>query len=69
MNISNYLKNEAALHEDVDIRYILLLLSFGPQFCHKFFYFLPSLSPCTLCNENENFVHSIAAAWWIDGTA
>ena len=22
-----------------------------------------------LCNENENFVHSIAAAWWIDGTA
>ena len=46
MNISNYLKNEAALHEDVDIRYILLLLSFGPQFCHKFFYFLPSLSPC-----------------------
>ena len=23
----------------------------------------------TLCNENENFVHSIAAAWWIDGTA
>ena len=25
---------------------------------------------CTaLCNENENFVHSIAASWWIDGTA
>ena len=26
-------------------------------------------SNSTLCNENENFVHSIAAAWWIDGTA